>query len=282
LLIENNKVIGVKTAQDTISAGAVIIATGGKSYPATGSTGDGYAMAATVGHTIIPARPALVPLVTKGDIPRQIEGLSLRNIQATLFVNSKKICRLFGEMVFTSFGMSGPVILQISRQAVDALESGKKVEISFDLKPALDREKLDARLLRDLDENGKTFYQNILKGLLPRSLIPVCVQSTGIAHDKMGNQITAKERKRLLNWLKDFRFHVTGHRGFGEAIVTAGGVSLKKVNPRTMASQLVENLFLAGEVLDLDADTGGYNLQTAFSTGWLAGKSAAEYLSTRT
>ncbi|MBN1317937.1 MAG: NAD(P)/FAD-dependent oxidoreductase [Anaerolineales bacterium] len=279
VLINNNKVIGVETYQGTISADAVIIATGGKSYPATGSTGDGYEMAASAGHTIIPVRPALVPLETAGDVAGQLEGLSLRNVQVTLLVEDKTSCQLFGEMVFTSFGMSGPVVLQLSRQAVDALQAGKKVEISFDLKPALDRTKLDVRLLRDLDEHGKTIYRNLLKQLLPRSLIPVCVQATGIAHDKVGHQITADERKRLLAWLKDFRFTVTGHRGFEEAIVTAGGVSVKEVYPKTMASRLINGLFFAGEVLDLDADTGGYNLQTAFSTGWLAGKSASEMLS---
>lgn len=279
LLVSQDGVIGVEIPQETVSADAVIIATGGESYPDTGSTGDGLRLAASAGHSIIPTRPALVPLITAGDTANQLEGLSLRNTQVTLFIQDKTACQLFGEMVFTSFGISGPVILQLSRQAVDALDAGKKVEISFDLKPALDEIKLDARLLRELDSHGKTIYQNILKQMLPKSLIPVCVQATGIPRDKEGHQITSDERKRLLSWLKDFRMTITGHRGFREAIITAGGVSVKEVFPKTMASRLVNGLYFAGEVLDLDADTGGYNLQTAFSTGWLAGKSAAEELS---
>jgi predicted Rossmann fold flavoprotein len=178
-------------------------------------------------------------------------------------------------MLFTHFGLSGPTVLSLSRQAVDTLHLGRSVCLSIDLKPALDEHKLDARLLRDLDAHGKQQFRTLLKGLLPRKLIPVCIDLTGIPSEKLAHQITAQERKRLRAWLKDFRLQVTGHRSFREAIITAGGVDTREVDPRTMASRLVEGLYFAGEVLDVDADTGGYNLQAAFSTGWLAGRSAA-------
>jgi predicted Rossmann fold flavoprotein len=177
-------------------------------------------------------------------------------------------------MSFTPFGVSGPVILTLSRQAVDALIQGAHPTISIDLKPALDEQKLDNRLLRDIDQNSKQPFATLLKGLLPSALIPVCVQLTGIAADKVARQINAQERKRLRLWLKDFRLEVTRYRPFSEAIITAGGVSTQEVDPATMQSRLVPGLYFAGEVLDLDADTGGYNLQAAFSTGWLAGYSA--------
>jgi predicted Rossmann fold flavoprotein len=179
-------------------------------------------------------------------------------------------------MLFTHFGLSGPIILTLSRQAVDALRQRQKVMISIDLKPALDERKLDARLLRDLDSQGKKRFRGILKELLPRTLIPVCIDQTRIEAEAYGHQITAVERRRLRLWLKDFRFEVTGHRPFSEAIITAGGVDTSEINPRTMASRLVKGLYFAGEVLDIDGDTGGYNLQAAFSTGWLAGRSAAK------
>jgi hypothetical protein len=184
-------------------------------------------------------------------------------------------------MLFTHFGVSGPVILTLSRGVVDALHRNRRVELSIDLKPALDEAKLDARLLRDLDAHGKRRYRTLLKGLLPRKLIPVCVDLTGIPPDKEAHQITAEERERLRAWLKNFRLGVTGHRSFREAIVTAGGVETREVDPRTMASQVMGGLYFAGEVLDVDADTGGYNLQAAFSTGWLAGRAAARWATTR-
>ncbi len=255
---------------------AVIIATGGLSYPATGSTGDGYRLAAGVGHTIIPTRPSLVPIETKGKIASQLQGLSLRNVRINLFINGKKQDERFGEMLFTDFGLSGPIVLSLSRQIVDALRLKTKIVVSLDLKPALDDDKLNNRLLRDLENNGKQKFKSILKGLLPRKLIPVCSVLTEINPDKLGHQITSTERKRLGRWLKDFRFEVSGHRSYNEAIITAGGVSTDEINPRTMESRLIKGLYFAGEVMDIDADTGGYNLQAAFSTGWLAGASAAE------
>ena len=275
IIIENDRAIGVET-ETTYPADAVIIATGGKSYPATGSTGDGYQFAKSAGHTIIPPRPALVPLETSGNTAQRLQGLSLKNVSARLFVDGKKQADQFGEMLFTHFGLSGPIILTLSGLAVDALLEHRPIMLSIDLKPALDEKKLDNRLLRDFAEHSNQQFQNVLKGLLPERLIEVCIDQIGIASDKQAHQITATERKRLRMWLKDFRFEITGHRGFKEAIITAGGVSLKEINPRSMESKLVSGLYFAGEVLDLSGDTGGFNLQAAFSTGWLAGLSAAQ------
>ncbi len=292
LNVEGEKVTGVKTYKavsrmrkaSTIRpscgqiyhADAVIIATGGASYPETGSTGDGYQLAELAGHSIVRIRPALVPLETRGDIAQRLQGLSLRNVKVQVRVDGKKGGQGFGEMVFTHFGVSGPVILSLSRQVVDALRLGQKVELSIDLKPALDHGKLDARLLRELDAHGKKHFRTLLKELLPRKLIPVCMDLVDILPGKVGHQITTRERKRLRMWLKDFRLQVNAYRPFKEAVVTAGGVNTREVEPRTMASRIVEHLYFAGEVLDVDADTGGYNLQAAFSTGWIAGKSAAQ------
>lgn len=259
-------------------ADAVIIATGGASYPETGSTGDGYQLAELAGHSIVRIRPALVPLETRGDIAQRLQGLSLRNVRVQVSVDEKKRGQGFGEMIFTHFGVSGPVILSLSRQVVDALRLGQKVELSIDLKPALDHGKLDARLLRELDAHGKQHFRTFLKELLPRKLIPVCMDLVDILPGKVGHQITTRERKRLRMWLKDFRLQVNAYRPFKEAVVTAGGVNTREVEPRTMASRIVEHLYFAGEVLDVDADTGGYNLQAAFSTGWIAGRSAAQWI----
>lgn len=263
------------SAVQRFNSSTVILATGGASYPGTGSTGDGYALAEAVGHTIVPIRPALVPLDTRGDVAQRLQGLTLRNVKVSVWTEGRKQAEAFGEMLFTHFGISGPIILTLSRGVVDALRLGQKVEISIDLKPALDDGQLKARLLRDLDAHGRQQYSTLLKGLLPRSLIPVCIEQTQISAEKPAHQITADERKRLRLWLKDFRLEVSGHRPLSMAIVTAGGVSLGEVDPRSMRSRLVPGLYFAGEVLDLDADTGGYNLQAAFSTGRLAGRSAA-------
>jgi predicted Rossmann fold flavoprotein len=277
LLVEGNRVTGVMDTHERIYHGnAVIIATGGASYPATGSTGDGYQLAESVGHTVVPIRPALVPLETAGGIAERLQGLSLRNAAVRLRIDGQQQADAFGEMLFTHFGVSGPMILYLSKLAVDALRAGQKVELSIDLKPALDKKTLDARLLRDLDAQGKKHFQNLLKGLLPSKLIPVCVDLVGIPAHKPAHQVTAEERTRLRKWLKDFRLKVTGHRPFEEAIVTAGGVALDEVDPRTMESRLVKGLYFAGEVLDIDANTGGFNLQAAFSTGWVAGRAAAQ------
>jgi predicted Rossmann fold flavoprotein len=275
LVVEGGRVVGVQVSRRRVYHGdAVIVATGGASYPTTGSTGDGYLLANLVGHTIVPIRPALVPLETAGDIAANLQGLSLRNVTVRVLVNGKKRAEAFGEMLFTHFGLSGPIILSLSRHVVDSLRLGRKVMLSIDLQPALDERELDARLLRDLGAHGKRQFHAVLKGLLPRKLIPVCADLTGIPPDRMAHQMTTQERKRLRMWLKEFRLEVTGYRPLAEAIVTAGGVDTREVDPRTMASRLMEGLYLTGEVLDLDADTGGYNLQAAFSTGWVAGRSA--------
>ena len=282
LVVEGKRVAAVQVSRRRVYRGdAVIVATGGASYPATGSTGDGYRLAESVGHTIVPIRPALVPLETAGNVARRLQGLSLRNVTTRVWVDGKKQAEAFGEMLFTHFGLSGPIVLSLSKQVVDSLRVGRRVMLSIDLKPALDERELDARLLRDLSAHGKRQFHTLLGGLLPRRLIPVCVDLTGIPPDRMGHQMTAEERKRLRMWLKDFRLEVTGYRPIAEAIITAGGVDTREVDPRTMASRLVEGLYFTGEVLDVDADTGGYNLQAAFSTGWVGGRSAIRSITRR-
>lgn len=280
LMVECGEITGV-TAQSPsfgdqiIRADRVIVATGGASYPATGSTGDGYQLAQSVGHRVVPVRPSLVPLETAGDIASQLQGLSLRNVGLKVLIDGKKTTEAFGEMLFTHFGVSGPIVLEISKYCVDALRAGQSVALSIDLKPALDEQKLDLRLLRDIEQHGKRKFDNLLKALLPQRLISVCAKLVQIDPNKPGHQITSEERKRLGRWLKNFQLPISGHRDWNEAIITAGGVDVKQVDPRTMESRLVKGLYFAGEVLDIDADTGGYNLQAAFSTGWLAGRSAA-------
>ena len=279
LIVQDGRVVGVTLRSGrTERAGAVIVAAGGASYPTTGSSGDGYKMARVVGHTITPIRPALTPLETAGDIAPRLQGLSLKNVRVRARWGGKTQAEAFGEMLFTHFGVSGPIILGLSRQIVDALRDGQNVELSINLKPALDEKKLDARLRRDLDRFGKRQYRTLLKELLPLKLIPVCIDLTNIASERVGHQLTAQERKRLRVWLQDFRLTVTGHRPLKEAIVTAGGVSVAEIDPRTMASRLRPGLYFAGEVIDIDADTGGYNLQAAFSTGWVAGRAAARFV----
>ncbi len=260
-----------------LKADAVVIAAGGSSYPLTGSTGDGYALALSAGHRLIPVRPALVPLETNAPWKTQATGLKLRNVLVSLSIDGKKSREAFGEVHFTETGVSGPVILTLSGHIVDCLDSGRRPVISIDLKPALDNGKLDNRIIRDLDKNGKKQFGNMLKELLPSKLIPICIDLTRIPHNKQAHQITSAERERLRMWLKGFSFRITGHRSFDEAIVTAGGVDLTRIDPRSMESRLVKGLYFAGEVMDIDGDTGGYNLQAAFSTGWVAGSSAADF-----
>lgn len=274
LIITDGRVMGVVAHGREFSCDGVILATGGASYPATGSSGDGYRLAAAAGHTVIPIRPALIPLET-AEATKSMAGLTLRNVNVRLLINGKKRREVFGEMCFTEFGIAGPLILTLSGEAVDALNRKEAVHLSIDLKAALEDNQLDARLRRDFAERGRETMRSVLRGLLPPELVPVCLQATAIAPAALGNQITAAERTRLRQWLKDFRLMVTGHRPLDEAIITAGGIDTREVDPKTMQSRIAKGLYFAGEILDLQADTGGYNLQAAFSTGWLAGTSAA-------
>lgn len=258
----------------TIQTRRVILATGGASYPGTGSTGDGFQFAKTLGHSLVAIRPALVPLETAGPIAKQLQGLSLKNAGVTVRISGKKEMEAFGEMLFTHFGVSGPIILTLSKGIVRALSEKKPVELGIDLKPALDEQKLDARLLREIQEHPKQQLKSMMKTLLPQKMIDVCLEQNGLDPQKMLHEFSKEERKRLRNWLKSFGLVVSGHRPIAEAIVTAGGVDLKEVDAKTMESKKCPGLYLAGEVLNLDGDTGGYNLQAAFSTGWLAGRSS--------
>lgn len=274
LIFDGESIRGVVANGQEFMAPRVILATGGKSYPATGSNGEGYDLARSVGHNITPVRPALVPLETDRNLARKFQGLTLKNVRVTVWVNHKKSNDVFGEMTFTDFGISGPIILGMSRMVVDELHRGNKVEVSIDLKPALDEQKLDARLLRDLNENGKKMISTLFRGWLPASMIPAFMDMAGIEPGKAAHQVSSRERKRIRIRMKDLRLQITGHRSFKEAIITAGGVATREISSKTMESKLVPGLYFAGEVMDLDAETGGYNLQIAYSTGWLAGRSS--------
>jgi len=271
--VREDSVEGVCTSDgDFIDASSVVVATGGLSYPSTGSTGDGYRWAKKTGHTIIPLRPSLVPLEARERWAKELQGLALKNIRVkALTAHGKSIREEFGEMLFTHFGVSGPVILTISRFVYDWVESGIKLRI--DLKPALTHEKLDTRLLRDFSESPNKQAGNCLDGLLPKSLAGVIIKLCGINSQKNINQVTREERQCFVSMLKGLELNITGLRPFSEAVITAGGVSTREVDPGTMESKLVKGLIFAGEVLDIDALTGGFNLQIAFSTGYLAGMS---------
>jgi len=275
LVLKNGRIAGVVVRGRELPCDAAVLATGGASYPSTGSTGDGYPLAASAGHTIVPVRPALVPLETAGKPAAGMAGLRLRNIKVTMIAGDRKATEAFGELEFADFGVTGPVVLTLSGEAVDALRDGERVVLSLDLKPALDEKKLDARLLRDFASRGKEEISSVLRGLLPRQMVPVCLDLTEIPPDRLASQVSTKERTRLRRWLKGFRLEVTGHRPFSEAIVTAGGVDTREIDHKTMESRLTRGLYMAGELLNVHGDTGGYNLQAAFSTGWLAGRSAA-------
>lgn len=274
LIVEDCVAKGVRCADGALlQADSIIVATGGMSYPLTGSTGDGYRMAELCGHTVSPRYPALVRLDCDLKIPQELVGFVLKNVRLTLTDgDGRKLSEHFGEMTFTPTGIGGPIVLSASRVATGPLHRGETVVAHLDLKPAIDAATLDKRLINDLNSNGTRIFNDALRLWLPAELIPTALQSLHIEYYKRLNQINGDERKRLLAFLKDFSFRLTGTGGFEEAIVTQGGVSLKEVNPKTMESRLVKNLFLVGEVLDLDADTGGYNLQLAFTTGNAAGR----------
>ena len=272
LVIEGVRLAGVQAGGALYPADRVIVATGGVSYPQTGSTGDGYRFAKQAGHTVVPPNPSLVPLVTPGGC-EELMGLSLRNVQVTVFEDSKRIWSEFGEMLFTHFGLSGPLILSASAHM--RLFGSKGYHIEIDLKPALDEKTLDKRLLSDFGAHKNSDFINALGGLLPRKLIPAVVRLSQIDPHAKVNGITRQQRAALLHTLKHFLVVVSGKRPVAEAIVTSGGVSVREVDPKTMESKKLPGLYFAGEVLDVDAYTGGFNLQIAWSTGRLAGLSAA-------
>ncbi|MDE5931171.1 MAG: NAD(P)/FAD-dependent oxidoreductase [Lachnospiraceae bacterium] len=273
LLIQPTGVCGVCLADGaTEKAEAVILATGGISYPSTGSTGDGYRMAEEAGHTKKDCKPALVPLTVSEDWCGTLQGLSLKNVSLTMFEGKKKRHEGFGEMLFTHFGVSGPLVLSAS-SLYGKCKKKEEIFLELDLKPALSEEQLDKRLLRDFEENLNKQFKNALNALFPARLVPVMIELSGIAPEKKVHEITREERKRLLELTKHLKLHVTGTRGLNEAVITQGGISVKEVNPSTMASKLIRGLYFAGEILDVDALTGGFNLQIAWSTGYLAGTS---------
>ena len=272
ILIEDGKAAGIRLKNGKEEkADGVIICTGGLSYPGTGSTGDGYRFAKAAGHHVTKLYPSLVPLKTAEDWCHELMGLSLKNIEITVKNNKgKKVYTDFGEMLFTHFGVSGPVILSASRHIILTIEEGYKLYI--DLKPAMDEKKLDARILRDFEKFANKDFVNSLDELLPQKLIPVIVQLAEIDPRKKVNSITKEERKRLLGLIKALPLTITGVTGYNEAVVTCGGIETDEIDPSTMESKLVKNLHFAGEVLDVDAYTGGFNLQIAFSTGYTAGE----------
>jgi len=272
---ENRFVLQINHAGKSvqIQADQVCITSGGLSYPATGCTGDGYLMAQSFGHTITDTAPSLVPVLTAGDTAKRVQGVSLRNVSVSVWSENKKVTEMFGEMMFTRKGVTGPIILTLSETLVSMLDNKKDVHIKIDLKPALDHKKLDQRLLREISEHSKQNFKNMLKTLLPRKMIDLFVDILNIDPDKQLHQVTGEERKRLRMLLKEFPMQVIGHDSYDHAIVTSGGISLREINPTTMESKLASNLFLAGEVIDVNGETGGYNLTSSWSTGFLAGRS---------
>lgn len=276
ILSKDGKITGVRLKNgEKRTADAIILATGGKSYSSTGSTGDGFVFAEQLGHKIEEPVPSLVPMTVLEDYCMQMQGLSLRNVQATIREGGKVFFEEFGEMLFTHFGVSGPLMLSASSVVNDRLRK-KNLSLTIDLKPALSEEQLDARILRDFEENKNRQFKNSVKGLLPAKMIPVVISLSGIDPEKKINGITKQERKKLVECIKAFPLTLTGLRGFNEAIITRGGVSVKQVDPSTMESKLVKGLYFAGEILDVDAYTGGFNLQIAWSTGYMAGSSITE------
>ena len=274
LLCEQDKVCGVLlTNGKKMKADAVIVATGGISYPSTGSTGDGYRFAKEAGHRVTELLPSLVPMEVRQWYAKELQGLSLRNIEIRITDGKKKLYEEFGEMLFTHYGVTGPVILSASSVVGKTLRK-KELTLHIDLKPALSEEQLDKRILREFDANHNKQYKNSIDSLFPAKLKPVMIELSEIEPEKKVNEITKEERQRLVHLIKDFTMTLTGLRGYNEAIITKGGVSVKEIDPGTMESKIIKGLYFAGEVLDLDAVTGGYNLQIAWSTGYLAGINA--------
>ena len=276
---EGNRATGVVCGMEFFPADAVILATGGLSYPGTGSTGDGYRMAKELGHSVTPLAPALVPLETVESWVKELQGLALKNVEAVIRVNGRKVDSEFGEMMFTHFGISGPIVLSLSQAVSKALKQTPIPEIvaEINLKPALTPEILDKRLQRDFSAFVRKQFKNALGELLPTKLIPVIIRLSGIQPEKHVHQITREERRHLVELLQNLRITIRGTRPVAEAVVTAGGVNVKEIMPKTMGSRLVSGLFFAGEIIDVDGYTGGFNLQAAFSTGFIAGCAAASF-----
>ena len=273
ICIEGGRVCGVRLADGThVEAAAVILATGGASYPATGSTGDGYALARAAGHTVTEIFPALVPLVTSDAWVKDVQGLSLRNVRVSLYHAGRKEQDFFGEMLFAHFGVTGPIILQLSRRASELLAAGQEeLELRLNLKPALTHEKLRERVERDFAKYERKQLRNAMIDLLPKRLIEPVLNAAGLSPERSAMQVSSKERERLVHTLQALPLTVTGTRPIAEAIVTAGGVATREIDPRTMESKIVKHLYFVGELVDVDAYTGGYNLQAAFSMGHAAG-----------
>ena len=282
IIVKDNKVIGVQTENEKIHADKIILATGGKSYPLTGSTGEGYSLVSKLGHTIQEIKPSLVPLETYNKDAQKMQGLSLKNVKIKIVEKisenqEKEIYEDFGEMLFTHFGISGPTILSGSAHLVrypnlKELLSSKKIKVYIDLKPALTEEQLDDRILRDFKEVQNKQFKNSLDNLLPQKMIEYIIEKSEIPEDKKVNEITKEERKKLLQLLKKLEFTIKGFRPIEEAIITSGGINIKEINPKTMESKLIKGLYFAGEIIDVDAYTGGFNLQIAYSTGYTAGQ----------
>lgn len=274
-ITEGKMIKKLRLFQGEVAADKYIVATGGLSYPVTGSTGDGMNWAKKLGHKITAPRPALVPLIVREKWVKELEGLSLKNVKISLWQNNKKQDERMGEALFTAQGLSGPIILDLSKTAGAMLAAGP-VDLKIDFKPALDYPTLDRRVLSDLQENKTRVFKNILKELLPQKMIPAVIRLSGIKENKKAAEINKEERKVLLKLLKEFKLTVTSLEGYDNAIVTTGGVVLNEVDPKTMRSKIIDNLYFAGEVLDLDGPTGGYNLQVAWSTGYVAGMAASQ------
>ena len=266
----------IYSKQETIKANKIIIATGGKSYPETGSTGDGYRFAEVLGHKIIPPKPALVGLVVKDQDIASLAGLSLKNISLYFLADDKPFVKEFGEMLFTHIGISGPCVLRSSKDVYEKLESGKEVYAKIDLKPGLDQKKLKQRIHREVSKAPKKEYQSLLNALLPRLLVNYAMVKTNIDKHKKTSLLSKSEIQKLIEFLKDFSFKISAVEPLKKAIITNGGIDINEINPKNMESKKVKNLFFAGEIISLVGPTGGYNLQKAFSTGWVAGKSAGE------
>lgn len=272
LLWDESGIKGIVAENKDIMADAVIMATGGLSYKSTGSDGSGFKMVTGAGHSTSEFSPALVPITIEEDYPKEMQGVSLKNIEVEILNGKKKIYSAFGEMLFTHFGVTGPVILSASSKIIKHLKNGN-LTLKIDLKPALTEEQLDTRILRDFKENINRDFKNSLDGLLPKKMIEPIIRYSGIPFDKKVNAITREERRNLVKAFKEFTMTINGIRGYDEAIITHGGVTVKEINPATMESKLIKGLYFAGEMIDVDALTGGYNLQIAWSTGYLAGTS---------